>query len=297
MARKNRTELISIVKKTDLFSFTDYRSFLIHLFNQMKSGQNDYSYSSYSADLSFQDSGFISSVLSEKRNLSQKSAAKISRVLEIHGIQRRYLNTMINFNNSQDVLDRESYFASMMKYKAKASEGTLDQYLLKYFSEWYNPIIREMVGIKEFNGDPSWIKDRLNFPLSLKKIKESLKLLESLDVIKKDPKTGSYIRSSERIVTDKDVDSLNLIRCHQKNLEMAKESITRIHYQKREIRGVTLCLPEKVVPEIKEKIYEWMLEIMDKDDGSQADSEVYQLNVQFFPYTEKPEKKPKRTKG
>lgn len=296
MARKNRTELINIVKKTDIFAFTDYRSFLIQLFNKMKANTDDYSYSAYSADLSFQDSGFISSVLSEKRNLNQKTTAKIARVLGIHGNQRRFLNAMVNFNNTQDIAERETFFASMMNYKAKASEGTLDQHLLKYFSEWYNPIIREMVGVNGFNGDPEWIKNRLNFPLSLKKIKESLKLLESLDVIKKDTESGNYIRSSERIVTDRDVDSLNLIRCHQKNLDMAKESITRISYQKREIRGVTLCLPEKVVPEIKEKIYEWMLEIMDKDDGSQTDSEVYQLNVQFFPYTEKQDKKPKGTR-
>ena len=160
-----------------------------------------------------------------------------------------------------------------------------DDLHMEYFSEWYHPIIREMVGLAGFDGSPEWIRERLAFPLRLEKIKQSLSLLEEIGVIQLDQSSGKYQRSQEKIMTDTEIDSMAIIRYHQKMIEAGKESITRVDEDLRDIRAMTACFPRAVIPKLKEKIHNWLLEAIELEESSVDASDVYQLNIQLFPFT------------
>ena len=71
-------------------------------------------------------------------------------------------------------------------------------------------------------------------------------------------------------------------------IEMAKLSMHATSDTVRDIQSLTFNLPRELVPKLKDKIQVWMKETMDlENDSSSLENEVYQLNIQLFPFTKK----------
>ena len=66
---------------------------------------------------------------------------------------------------------------------------------------------------------------------------------------------------------------------------MAKESITSIRPDNRDVRSVTVALPKIAVPMLKQKFQEWIAEVLEVEQQLAKNEEVYQVNLQLFPFT------------
>lgn len=285
MAKENKTVLREEAERINVVEYVSYRDYLRALYFAAKKRLNSYSYLRFADDLGFSLTNVMRLVIIGKRPLTSKAAEKIAKALELHGVTRRYWTTMVKYNNARLPAEREKIFRTLMGYKTKVLPSQLDQTQMEYLSEWYHPVIREMVGLKDFDGNPQWIKDRLAFPLRLEQIKKSLEILERLQVIQYDSSKERWIRSEDNISTDAEIDSLAIVRYHQKMIEIGRESITRVDENKRDIRAVTVTLPEKAVPVLKGKIREWLSEVMTLEDNYADGNDVYQINIQLFPFT------------
>lgn len=244
-----------------------------------------YSYLRFAEDLGFSRTNVIRLVIVGERPLTSKAAERIAKALDLHGEGRRYWTTLVKYANARLPAERDNLFRLAMSYKTRAKPAELTPAQAEYFSEWYHPVIRELTGLAEFDGDPEWIKSRLSFPLRLEQIKKSLELLAALGVIRFDDAKNRYTRTDERIATDAEVDSMAIVRYHQKMIEIGRESITRVNEDERDIRSVTVCLPKSAIPILKGKIQEWIEGVLKlEEQGGQGD-EVVQVNVQMFPFT------------
>ncbi len=171
-----------------------------------------------------------------------------------------------------------------MSYKTQLAGNALDESQADYFSEWYNPVIREMMALDNFKPDPDWIRSRLWFPIHLGEVKSALEVLVRLGYVDFNDATNKYVRKKDKIHTPFEVDSLGLIRFHQKMIEIGREAITRVDEESREIGALTVNVPMSAVPIMKEKIRQMMDEI-EALETKEGDREVFQLNVQLFPFT------------
>jgi uncharacterized protein (TIGR02147 family) len=97
--------------------------------------------------------------------------------------------------------------------------------------------------------------------------------------------TQRYRRFGATFVTVAEVDSLALVRYHQKMIEMGREAITTVPEDERDVRAVTVTLPRRVVPLLKGRIEEWVKEIAALESPGDPGDEVIQVNVQMFPFT------------
>ena len=172
-----------------------------------------------------------------------------------------------------------------MALKGKMKPTIAANKLHDYYSEWYNPIIREMMALDNFIADPEWIQSKLSFPIRLEQVKKSLEVLAALGFIEWDDESQTYRRSKETIVTEAEVDHLAVIRYHQRMIEMAKQSITAVAAEDRDIRSVTVTLPKVAVPLLKQKIQDWIAEVLDVERQMSGNEDVYQVNFQLFPFT------------
>ena len=55
----------------------------------------------------------------------------------------------------------------------------------EYFSNWYHPVIRELVTMRDFNGDSKSLARMIRPPITVKQAQESVKLLLKLGLIEK----------------------------------------------------------------------------------------------------------------
>lgn len=279
--------LRSLAAQIQVTRYLNHRDFLQAVYQAAKSRLESYSYLKYAEDLGFSATNVVRLIVSGQRPLTSKAGTRIAKALDLHGASLRYWTTLVRYANARPPVERERLFRMLMSYKTRAAPSELDPVQAEYFSEWYHPVIREMVGLEDFTGEPEWIQQRLAFPLRIEPIKRSLELLTKLEVIRYDAAAQRYVRTGH-VTTSQDVDGMALVRYHQTMIEIGRESITRVDEDRRDIQAVTISLPRDALPILKGKIQEWVSEALALEaTGGEAEgvSEVVQVNIQMFPFT------------
>jgi uncharacterized protein (TIGR02147 family) len=280
-------ELKKLLKPIPVSRFLHYRDWLKALYLAVKSQYEDYSYIQFADDLGFSKTNVLRLVINGSRPLTSKAAEKIALSLSMTGKAKKYWLVLVAYNGERLPVLRDTYFSSLIELKTEERPHELDPLQAEYFSEWYHPVVREMTGLSAFDGTPEWIRDHLEFNVRLDQVRRSLEVLTTLRVIRFDAGKGRYVRSQEKIRTDSEVDSMAVVRYHHKMIEMGKESITTIDEARRDVRAVTVALPEKSIAILKGKIEEWMAEIAQLERDEDEAEQVIQINVQMFPFTKK----------
>lgn len=284
--------LCQFATKLQVTQFLSYREFLRELYAVTKAQTDGYSYLRFAEDLGFSRTNVMRLVIVGERPLTSKAADRVATALALHGSNRRYWTTLVKYANERLPATRDHLFQLLMSYKTKAQPIALGAVEAEYFSEWYHPVIREMTALAGFDGSAEWLKNRLVFPLRLEQIKRSLELLVKRGYVVFDRSKGRYVRSEQRLTTDAEVDSLAVVRYHQKMIEIGRESITTVEEGERDVRAVTVTLPRARIALLKGKIEEWVNEIAAMEQDGVVGDEVIQVNVQMFPFTKTRGEKP-----
>ncbi len=285
IAERQPTHPKHFAKEVGVTGFLTPQEYLGELYQVVKSKKSHYSYLDFSEDLGFSRTNVLRLMIAGQRPLSIKSGIRMAQSLELTGVDRRYFMILIKYSLCRVASERDEHFRELVSLKTKKSPKDLNPNQAEYFSEWYHPVIREMTSLKDFNGDPHWIQERLNFGLRLDLIKRSLDLLTTLGYIEYVPDNQTWRRSDQKIKTDEEVDSLALIRYHQKMMEIAKESLTVIDEDQRDIRAATLSVPAAILPVLKAKVAAWINEMSDLEKPAETSDLVVQINVQMFAFT------------
>jgi len=280
-------ELKKLVRLIPVSQFLHYRDWLRALYTSIKSQHETYTYIQFADDLGFSKTNVLRLVITGNRPLTAKAGEKISRALNMTGGAKKYWATLVAYNGERSPSMRDRYFSKLMELKAEQQPHELDPLQAEYFSEWYHPVVREMTALKAFDGTPEWIRDNLQFTLRLDQVRQSLDVLTKLKIICFDAEAGRFVRSLAEIRTDSEVDSIAVIRYHQKMIEMGKESITTVDETRRDVRALTMALSEKSIILLKGKIEQWINEMAQMEIGDGDPDQVIQINVQMFPFTKK----------
>lgn len=287
MANHTKHILRELTESISVTHYLSHRDYLKAIYDAAKARAASYSYLAFAEDLGFSATNVMRLVIIGQRPLTSKAAETVARGLGLHGPQRRYWTTLIKYGNERLPAERDRLFRHLMSLKSRADPTELTPTQAEYFGEWYHPVIREMTGLADFDGDPEWIRARLMFPLRIEQIRRSLDLLEQIGAIRRDPQLGRLVRSDDRIATQAEVDSLAIVRFHQKMIEIGRESITTVPEADRDIRAVTVTLPQHAIPVLKGKIEEWVLQIAAMERSDERGDQVVQVNVQMFPFTKR----------
>ena len=286
MNNPHRSNFKLVIDKVPVMNFLSYRDYLKQLFGSLKDLNKDITHKDFSELLGFaRTNNTIRLVIGGNRILSRSAASNLCKALQLKGIDRRYFILLVEFNNERVPKVREEYFSKLLKLKKESDPNKdLNQNQMKYFSEWYHPIIREILSVGA-GLTAEEIQSLLRFPLRLDEIKKSLSLLEGMGYIRKDINSDKYFKSGQVIETDAVVDSLAVTQYHQQMIEMAKDSITRIHESVRTVNAVTVSVPVAAVPLINDQINKLLDGVLALEAETEKHSDVFQLNVQLFPFT------------
>jgi uncharacterized protein (TIGR02147 family) len=286
--KNSKSDLQRLLAELKVTEFLSHAEMLASLYAKAKGAIAHYSYLRFAADLGFGETNVMRLVVSGQRVLTVKAGRRIAHALDLHGTDLRYWNTLVAYAATHETQERERLFRLLVSYKSKSSSVELTAVHAEYFSEWYHPIIREMVGLSDFEPNAEWIQQRLAFPLRLEFIRKSLSLLQKLGVLTLNSETQKWERNGN-IATAREVDSLSLVSYHQKMIAMGAESMTRIEEQRRDIQAITVSLPASAVTLLKARIEEWTtyLLALEKSNEGASDAEIHQINIQVFPFTKK----------
>jgi uncharacterized protein (TIGR02147 family) len=284
-AKSRRLQLLEATGRTPVFDHLGFRDYLAELYKQLKAELTSYSYKKYAEDLGLSYSNVIWLYLTNRRQISLKTGQKIIKTLGLKHDSRLYAERLIKLETITKHERREAIFKELFDIKTRTSKKSA-QHKLEFYSEWYFPVIRELLALSP-EQDVKALQNKLLFRLFPKQIEQAIDVLLELGLIKFDKRTRKYQLTSQQVGLDYETGRIAAARFHQKICELTSEAVVQVMPEHRELNTMTLSLAEEDIPQIRQIILRCCEEIFAFEQRAEGKDRVFQFNIQFFPLTTK----------
>lgn len=269
----------------DIFQFSDYRAFLREWYRSAKEAGHDVSFRSFSKRAGFKSTNILKLVMDGDRNLTETSLRQFITGLELNKHEANYFADLVYFNQAKTHTEKDFYYQRLLKEPRFRKFRRLERHHYEYYSQWYHPVIRELVTAPDFDGTPEWLAARISPSIKVSQARQSMLLLERLELIELD-EAGRWRQTSRTVSTGPEVSSVLLMNYHLNMLELTKQRLLDLPADKRDISGLTLGLPKTELKRLKQIIADFRMQLLELAGNCEAPEEVVQLNIQMFPATD-----------
>lgn len=288
----SKQELKHIAARVSPTKFLTAPEYLAALYQEFKSEIGQYSYIKFTEDLGFGACNAMYLIIHGQRTLTVKGAQKIVAALGLTGTDRKYLLKLVEATRLGDPSEREAAFDRLVSLKARALPTKLDRRQLDFYNCWYNAAILELLSLPDAEDGPLWLSTHLMPSVTPLRVKKSLDLLKKLGFIVFDKELRRLVPSRQEVSTGSEVVGLAVIRYHQQMIALAKDALTDVDPDERDISAVTIAVPSERVAELKDMIQRFRRELLDFSSNCQEANEIAQINIQLFPIARS---KPRKT--
>jgi uncharacterized protein (TIGR02147 family) len=270
----------------NIFEFVDYRFFLTDYVCIQKRCDKNFTYRTFAQKAGLSAS-LLNDILSKRQNLTTIAMRKYAGAMGLTIKEIAYFEALVEFNNADTNAEKNRFFGELVRLRGRSSVNFLDSQKYEYFSNWYNPVVREMMVHVGLGDDPEAIS-RLIVPfVSPAKLRKAIALLKELGLVCQSS-DGVWHASDKIISSEYQIQSVALKNYHTGMLERATESLDYHTSDEREFQGLTISASRATMQRMKERIRSFTDELlsMAASENEKAE-EVYQINIQVFPFTRK----------
>jgi uncharacterized protein (TIGR02147 family) len=265
----------------NVFDFTDYRAFLKAYFQERKKNDRKFSHRWLARQLDLSTSNLLWLVMQGKRNLTATLCHKLGEVFKLSSREAEYFENMVNFMQAGTNKEKDLYFSRMTLMRKKLNVDRIEERQYEYYTNWYNPVVREIVTSPAFDGDPEALSRMLQPSITPSQAKRSIELLLKLGMIRK--QGGRYAQTSPLISSGPEVNSLAIVNFHRAMGNLAVESLDRASKKERNITSSTIYITGEMYGLIVKRIEDFRKELLTLADSVKQGERVYQANFQLFP--------------
>jgi uncharacterized protein (TIGR02147 family) len=266
----------------NFFEYLDYRELLKAFFEEKKQQDSWFSYRWLSKRIDVASTGFLSLVISGKRNISSDLAVRISTALNFSKKEAAYFSTLVRFNQETNAEEKGRAFEELLSLRpATAKSLRADQQ--EFYNHWYYSAIRELVSVHNVTDNYKHIAECLIPKISVNEVQEALELLERLGFIGRDE--DGYFRRAESLITaaGSSIEPSAIRKYQGETIDLARNALYNIPKDKRDISTVTLSTNEQGIAMIKKRIEQCRAEIMAIANQSKNPDRIVQINMHLFP--------------
>jgi uncharacterized protein (TIGR02147 family) len=265
-----------------IFEYLNYRDFVRDFFQEKKQKHAYYSYRLFSEKAGFKSPNFLKLVMENQRNLTKDSVFKICKAIKLKKKEAEYFENLVFFNQSKSLDEKNHYLKGVMKFRKYAEPHNVEKDELKYFSNWYHPVVRELACAIDFRDDYRRLGKCVVPAITADEAERSVRLLVELGYIKK-RSDGTYKMMSTNITTGPQIRSVAVSNYHREMLNLASQSIERFTAAERNITSQTLSLSDESIKIAVEKLNELRKELFILAEEDKKANKVMQINFQVFP--------------
>ena len=276
----------------NIFSYTDFRLYLDDYQRERFAFDRSFSRSALCRMLGLPNSrSFFRSVINGQK-ITRTFVDRFIRIFELDSDEAKYFGALVKFNQTENIEEREMYFDQLISLN-RTPMKVVTRGLYEYYRNGYNSIIRALLAIHDFSDNYRQLAKMVFPPITVKKARDSIRLLKKLDLIQKNEK-GFYKPTDKSISTPPLVKDEVIKQYQLQCLEMAKLAILKRNMLPQSITTNVLYVSVEALNQITDKIEKLRSEVraIAYKDTMPADR-VYQLDILLFPNTIKkePEKK------
>ncbi len=269
----------------DILEYRDYRQYIADYYADRKA-KSAFSWQEFATAAGFSSPVYLKYVSEGRFNLSEEAAIRTARSMHLADFECDFFVEMVKFDHAKNDAEKRSAFSKMVSiadaHKAKIIEGES----FRYFESWKNPVLRELAPAMP-GAKPLALAHACRPEVTAAEVTESLNFLVKADLLKKD-KDGNYKQTERGVTTGPmEVTPIAVRGMHRQMGEFALDAIEGVPQNERHFSGLTLGITREAYEKIVQKIAEFRKEIIAIATSESTTDEVYRLNVQFFPMTNK----------
>ncbi|MBN1758997.1 MAG: TIGR02147 family protein [Chitinispirillaceae bacterium] len=265
-----------------IFKYLDYREFLRDHFDHNKSCHRYFSFR-YVAGKTGLDASFYVKVLNKQKHIANSAIPVLIGFCKLSKREGAYFSLLVHYNKAKTP-DQEAFFLQKLLLLRKPVATVIENELYEYLTSWWNVVLREELNVIQFKGDYEDLAKRLQPPISEQQARQSVKLLESLNLIRQ-TEGGTWKPTHEFLTTDGS-DLTKAVRAYQKSvLKLAALAIDSIPKEERDFSTLTISTSRKGLETIRERLIDIRREIIELVRKEETTEEVYQINFEIFPLT------------
>lgn len=259
-----------------IFEFTDYRHWLRHELAERIKENPSYSATAFSRRLGVSQA-YLSLLLNGFRPLTESAAKKIKTGLKLADDEHEYLQLLVKKEEMQGGPFQEAFKRELKKFKADQGIDNLSLESFRFMSDWEHSAVLECLRIEHCDST-STIAAKLE--LEVKVVQDCLKTLKKLGFVKIERKKWRRIDRGF-LMTRHDFKDEALRKFHKQILQKASHALDLQSVEERNISGMTMAIDPRKIPEAKERIRKFTLELAEFLEAGHRES-IYQLSINLF---------------
>lgn len=267
-----------------IYDFLDYRKYLEAFYAGKKALVKGYSYRLFCRKAEINSPGYLSEVLSGRRNLSRAYVHRFAKAMDLGTQEIAYFELLVAFNHArtesikQDLYDLLLQASPLEIRKPRRSQ-------LDYFSKWYHVAVREALAIEPVKDDVEALAARLRPAITPAQARGALELLSQLELIERDG--GGFWRAKHRsLVTRGDESETLLYRAFRKEmLGRGLEALDSVPASQQNASCITLSVSQAGMDRILAHLEDFHKRVIETVQNDREEDRVVQVNVQVFPLT------------
>ena len=269
----------------DVLEYASYRQYIADYYADRKA-KSAFTWPEFAQAAGFSSPVYLKYVSEGRFNLSDAAVERVAKAMHLADYEQEYFAEMVKFDHAKKDADKKAIFKKMLSIAEAHKTKILEGDAFRFFEDWKNPVIRELAPAMP-GAKPLALAHACRPEITAAEISNTLKFLLKAGLLKKD-ENGNYVQTEKSVTTgDMDVTPVAVRGMHRQMGEFALEAIEGVDQDKRHFSGITLGITHDAYEEIVEEIAECRKRIIAIATKKAATDEVYRLNMQFFPMTNK----------
>ncbi|MBF0430787.1 MAG: TIGR02147 family protein [Fibrobacteria bacterium] len=266
-----------------IYDYYNYREFLRDLYKETKEQNSRFSCRYIAQKAGFSSTGFFTKIIQGKTNISFKTVLGLAKVFKLKKHETTYFELLVQYTQAKTHDEKKRHFERVLAIR-RSKVKDLDESQYALFNKWYYGAIRELLDFTLVKDDVEQLAKLLNPPITTAQAKDSLKILEQIGLIQKNP-DGYYERSELAVSTGKEWSSLAITNFQKMMLNLAELSFESVPKKYRDISTLTLSISSDTFKRVQERLSACRREILEMAKNDNFTEHVYQVNMQVFPLT------------
>ena len=269
----------------DVLEYTSYRQYIVDYYADRKA-KSAFTWQMFAEKAGFSSPVYLKYVSEGRFNLSEEAALRVASAMSLVEYERDYFCEMVRFDYAKTDEEKKIFFNKMLAIAAAHKVKIIEADSYRFFEDWKNPVLRELAPSMP-GAKPLALARACRPEITAAEVTESLSFLVKANLLQKG-KDGNYVQTEKSVTTGPMQATPVAVRTlHRQMGEFALEAIEGVSQDERHFSGLTLGITRKAYEKIVQEIAECRKRIVAIAREDDATEEVYRLNMQFFPMTNK----------
>ena len=272
------------ISMKSILEYKDYRAYMQDYYDYRKS-HGAFSWREFCKLAGFSSPNFLKLVCTGQSSLSKIKIAAVAKAMGLVGYESEYFKQLVLFGNAETDSAKKEALIEMERIAREHKVRVIDSDAFQYYESWKYPVVRELAPMMP-GAQPRKIADECKEYVSAEEVRDILAFLVKAGFLKKDG-DKVYTQTEKAVIGSKEALPIAIRAMHKEMANMAARAVDRYNVNERYFTGMTIGVNEATYSRIVNEIDICAKKIAAIANESDNLNQVYGLNFQLFPFTNK----------